>query len=76
VQPDRIGAGFRTTEKMQCSKPSLSLDLHQALGNLRGAIGFHRLEGEMVFRHRVAVYAEPQAQSQPCKVLISCLRVV
>jgi hypothetical protein len=25
--------------KMQCSKPSLSVDLHQPLGNLCGAIG-------------------------------------
>ena len=48
VQPDRIGAGFRTTEKMQCSKPSLSLDLHQALGNLRG--DFTGWKREMVFR--------------------------
>ena len=44
VQPDRIGAGFRTSEKMQCSKPSRSsictLDLGTSrLGNLRGAIG-------------------------------------
>ena len=34
----------------------------------------HRWKGgEMVFRHRVAVYAEPRMQSQPCKELISCL---
>jgi hypothetical protein len=26
VQPDRIDAGFRTSEKMQRSKPSLSVD--------------------------------------------------
>jgi hypothetical protein len=29
--------------------------------------------GEMVFRHRVAVYAEPRAQSQAAKELVSCL---
>jgi hypothetical protein len=28
--------------------------------------------GEMVFRHRVAVYAEPRAHGQRCKELISC----
>jgi uncharacterized membrane protein len=28
--------------------------------------------GEMVFRHRVGVYAEPRAQSQSGKELISC----
>jgi hypothetical protein len=46
VQPDRIGAGFRMSEK-KCSAASLrlqqafaSVDLHQPLGNLRGAIEF------------------------------------
>jgi hypothetical protein len=34
----------------------------------------HRLEGRrMVFPHGVAVYAEPRAQGQPGKELISCL---
>jgi hypothetical protein len=28
VQPDRIGAGFRTSDKMQ-RKPTLGVDLHQ-----------------------------------------------
>jgi hypothetical protein len=39
VQPDRIDARFRASEKMQCSKPSLSVDLRDPLGNLRRAIG-------------------------------------
>jgi hypothetical protein len=30
--------------------------------------------GEMVFCHRVAAHAQPPAQGQPCKELISCLR--
>jgi hypothetical protein len=29
----------RRAKKTQCSKPSLIVDMHQALGNLRGAIG-------------------------------------
>jgi hypothetical protein len=32
VQPHHTGAGFRTSEKMQCSKPSLSGDLHRCSG--------------------------------------------
>jgi hypothetical protein len=35
VQPDRIGARFRTSEKnavQQAFTPSLSVDLHQRLG--------------------------------------------
>src|SRR5262249_16045795 len=30
--------------------------------------------GEMVLCHRVAAHAQPPAQGQPCKELISCLR--
>jgi hypothetical protein len=62
---------------MQCSKPSLTVDLHPALGTYVEQLDFTGWKGgEMVFRHRVAVYAEPKAQSQPCKMPISCLRVV
>jgi hypothetical protein len=134
VQLDRIGTRFRTSEKnavQQAFTPSLSVDLHQPLGNLCGAIVLFgwppepfpkaimddgrirthgdawqhaignvnavpaccpdglilssivvgiglfnrtgREGGEMVFRHRVAVYAEPRAQGQSYKELISCL---
>jgi len=39
VQPDRIGAGFRTSEKIHCSTPSLRIDLQQPLGNLPASTG-------------------------------------
>jgi hypothetical protein len=32
VQPHRTSVGFRTNEKKQCSKPSLSVDLHRRSG--------------------------------------------
>ena len=57
-------------KKMQCSKPSLSVDLHQALGTY-----VEQLDFTVVSPPRCC-FAEPRAQSQPCKVLISCLRVV
>jgi hypothetical protein len=52
VQPDRIDAGFRTSEKKQCSKPSLNVDLHQPLGNLHGAIGLFGWRQIVSERHR------------------------
>ena len=76
MQPDRVGAGFRTIEK-KCSEASLHLG---SICTRRSGTYVEQLDftdwkgGEIVFRHRVAVYAE--RQSQPCKVLISCLRAV
>jgi hypothetical protein len=48
--PIASAPGSARPKKMQCSKPSLSLDLHQASGTYMEQLDFTGWKREMVFR--------------------------